>query len=57
MINQDRIDKLKYYFFSDSKEIEKINPELRRKLSPNFKEDIDKLNALTGIDFHQKWKS
>ncbi|MDG1660872.1 MAG: sulfotransferase [Winogradskyella sp.] len=57
VINQDRIDKLKYYFFSDSKEIEKINPELRRKLSPNFKEDIDKLNALTGIDFHQKWKS
>jgi hypothetical protein len=56
IINQDRIDKLKSYFFSDSKEIEKINPELRKKLSLNFEEDIQKLSTLTGVDFYQKWK-
>ncbi|MFK7781776.1 sulfotransferase domain-containing protein [Psychroserpens sp.] len=56
VINQDKIDKLKSYFFSDSKEIKKISPEFRRKLSFSFKKDIDKLTALTEIDFEQKWK-
>lgn len=57
IINQKQIDKIKSYLFNDeSKEIEKINPELRQELSLQFKEDILKLSALTGIDFNTKWK-
>lgn len=57
MISQEKIDALKSSFFSDnSKEIAKINQELRQKLSSKFKEDIQKLSELTEIDFREKWK-
>lgn len=57
LINQDRIDALKSYFFNDdSKEIEKIDLELRKELSTKFSEDITKLSKLTGIDFSSKWE-
>lgn len=58
VISQDRIDALKSYFFNDdSKEIEKIDPELRQELSKKFKQDILKLSDLTGINFKTKWSS
>ena len=57
VVSQDRIDALKAYFFNDnSKEIKKIDPQLRKELSKNFKQDIIKLSELTGVNFISKWR-
>ncbi len=55
LLNQDRVDNLKSYLFSDNKEIEKLDPKLREELSLKFKNDIEMLNELTQIDFNKKW--
>ena len=45
LISQKRVNTLKAYFFNDnSKEIEKIKPDLRQELILKFKEDIKNLN-------------
>lgn len=56
VINQDRIDRLKSYFFSDKKEIDKIDLKLRDELSMKFSDDIKQLSELTTINFIQKWQ-
>ena len=56
LISQKRVNTLKAYFFNDnSKEIEKIKPDLRQELILKFKEDIKNLSRLTEINFSEKW--
>ncbi len=55
LVKQERIDNLKNRLFKDEKEIEKLNPELKNKLSKQFFEEARKLSELTQIDFNSIW--
>ncbi|OUS02407.1 hypothetical protein A9Q86_03950 [Flavobacteriales bacterium 33_180_T64] len=55
VLNQDRVDTLKSFFFNDDKEIEKLDSISRDELSQEFKKEIKMLSDLTQIDFITKW--
>lgn len=55
IINQDLIDKIKSSFFTENKEIKKIEPVLRQSLFKHFSTDVKMLSELTNIDFNSKW--
>lgn len=55
LISQEKIDWLKSRLFSGSKPIQKIDPVLREQLFERYKNDIQKLSRLSGIDFQKFW--